>query len=104
MSVEVGVRDGFVAVRAKAARADAAAEQLAVLAAARPEVALLTRRALIHRGGGANDALRSGCRGRVASPPAGLLAGVGAGATPAGGVKPWGAPRAADHRSIVTLS
>ena len=93
--------DRFVAVGARPARADTAAEQVAVGAAAGVEVALLAGAAFVDdRGAG----LRVGwwrARGEVAVAVGGLAAGVGAVAAPTGGVVSVSA-LLADHPRIIT--
>src|SRR5258708_27529052 len=76
---QVVVGDWLVAVGAGSARADAAAEEVAVRAPADAEVAGLAARAFVHDGPGRDhggDVIWSAGRG---CPPAGTVAGLAAG-------------------------
>src|SRR5690606_18523567 len=103
-AVQVGVGDGFVAVGAEPAGPDPTAEELALLAAAGAEVALLARWALVDGGIGTGEDGWGDFRVGVAGPPGGLLAGVGAEAASSGWGEGCAAPGAGDHQHIVTLS
>src|SRR5260370_12985745 len=106
---QVVVGDWLVAVGAGSARADAAAEEVAVRAPARVEVAGLAARAFVHdgpgrgHGGDVNWSAGRGCP--AAGTVAGLAAGVAVELAAAGGREGDPAPRAGDgdHPRIVTL-
>jgi hypothetical protein len=107
---EVGVGDGFVAVWARAAGADASAEQVAGVAAAGVEVSLLTGRAFVDGVGGLRLLVCCWwwCRvgfgdGGGSLPVCVLSAGVGAVLASSGCAEGLSAAVAGDHRSIVTV-
>ena|SRR6516225_4989157 len=102
---QVGDGDGFAAVRAGPAGAEAGGEDAAVGAALLAVEALPAAGAFVDGelapGPGSRD-WRAGCRVLVAAPPGGLAAGGGAVALPPGGGEGGLADRAGDRRGIVS--
>jgi len=101
-SDEILVRDRPLAVRARAARPDFAAEQAARLAAANAEIALLARRAFVDGRLGTNADRRRIGRSCSPHPPIGLFAGIRAVTAPPRCNELGATAGAGDHRAIVT--
>ena len=102
---EIPERDGLGAVRARAAGSDPAAEQVAILAATGPEVALFARGALVNGVRRSRGGTRLGERwSDVAGSPVGLSAGIAAEPAPPGRGEGAAAVGAGGHRRIVTAS
>ena len=101
---EISVSDWLLAVGAEATGPDPTAEEVAVLAAADPEVAGPAGRALVDRVVRPGDRRWAGCALGVTGTPARLLARIRAEAPPARRGEWRRAPGAVDHLAIVTLS